>query len=242
MPCTSAIGGPPVAGSGCGSTSMTPVRPLTSRPGAELAVRARNRLVVCFASRTGSPGGMAAYDVPSRSTARTCSSQARSATRRNYRRAGDNTPPVNGIFVATGCRRIRDQRSESKIPGFRCHGARTVPISVAERPPPGAPQASRSCSLMPARSGPAALRGGPHYGPSRQTSSRIAPRGSPTWTRTPSAPAKSPSDGLVGVVERARLPQHDDRVDPGRAGGDRHRDAGLDRAQLERRQATVAAA
>ena len=42
------------------STDSTPSSPLTSRPGARVAVRGRNRFVVCFASRTGAPGGTAA--------------------------------------------------------------------------------------------------------------------------------------------------------------------------------------
>src|ERR1044072_5552993 len=68
MPCTSAVPSP-------GLTSMTPVRPETSRPGAWVAARGRKRLVVRLPSRTASPAGIAAYDARSRWTARSCSSQ-----------------------------------------------------------------------------------------------------------------------------------------------------------------------
>src|SRR3954447_6937008 len=69
MPWTSAV-------CASGSTSMTPVRPLTSRPGAVEAARARNRFVVRFARRTGAPAGMAAYDERSLATASSCCCQA----------------------------------------------------------------------------------------------------------------------------------------------------------------------
>ena len=54
MPCTSAV-------RATGSTSITPSKAWTSSPGAAGFGRGRNRLDVFFASRTGSPGGMAAY-------------------------------------------------------------------------------------------------------------------------------------------------------------------------------------
>src|SRR3954452_6606834 len=69
MPWTSAV-------RASGSTSMTPFRPLTSRPGAVEAARARNRLVVRLARRTGAPAGMAAYDERSLATASSCCRQA----------------------------------------------------------------------------------------------------------------------------------------------------------------------
>src|SRR3954447_2977145 len=47
---------------------MTPSRPLTSSP-ATASLRGRNRLEVFLARRTRAPGGMLAYEAPSRSTA-----------------------------------------------------------------------------------------------------------------------------------------------------------------------------
>ena len=53
MPWTSAV-------AASGSIAMTPSSPDTSRPGAVVAVRGRNRFDVRLASRTGDPGGIAA--------------------------------------------------------------------------------------------------------------------------------------------------------------------------------------
>src|SRR6478672_11254361 len=69
MPCTSAV-------RAVASTSITPVRPETSSPGAVVAARGRKRLDVFLASRTGALRGMAAYDARRRSTAAACWSQA----------------------------------------------------------------------------------------------------------------------------------------------------------------------
>ena len=41
-----------------GSTEITPVNPEVSRPGASFLTRARNRLEVCFASRTEAVAGI----------------------------------------------------------------------------------------------------------------------------------------------------------------------------------------
>src|SRR6188768_2689952 len=67
MPCTSAVWR-------SASTSMTPSRPLTSRPGVPLLARGRNRFEVFLARRTGAPAGMASYDALSCATASACRS------------------------------------------------------------------------------------------------------------------------------------------------------------------------
>src|SRR6478752_8151545 len=69
MPCTSAV-------RAVASTSITPVRPETSSPGAVVSARGRKRLDVFLASRTGALGGIAAYDARRRSTAAAWSAQA----------------------------------------------------------------------------------------------------------------------------------------------------------------------
>lgn len=51
------------------STSRTPEKADTSRPGVLVGLRGRNRLEVRLASRTGAPGGMAAYFARRSSTA-----------------------------------------------------------------------------------------------------------------------------------------------------------------------------
>src|SRR6478609_1420415 len=76
MPCTSAV----LAAT---SMAMTLSSPDTSSPGAVVAARGRKRLVVRFASRTGAPVGMAAYDDRSRSSATSCAGQPRKLTDEN---------------------------------------------------------------------------------------------------------------------------------------------------------------
>src|SRR6476661_3713495 len=93
MPCTSAV-------RATGSTSTTPDSPETSSPGVSVPVRARNRLEVGFASRTGAPGAMAAYDSSSRRTPAACASQPTTlVTGSTYRDRLPNPEP--------GSRRLR---------------------------------------------------------------------------------------------------------------------------------------
>src|SRR4051812_40048653 len=75
MPWTSAI-------AAAASTSTTPRNPDTSSPGTSLVLRARKRFEVGFASRTGAPGGIAAYDACSRRTPVSCCSQPTTPTTR----------------------------------------------------------------------------------------------------------------------------------------------------------------
>ncbi len=82
IPCTSAVALPSAAT----STEITPASPDTSRPGASTCDRARKRFEVRFASRTGAPAGIAAYDARSRSTAAACVAHpTRSLTGTTYR-------------------------------------------------------------------------------------------------------------------------------------------------------------
>src|SRR3954452_4478660 len=125
MPCTSAV-------RASTSIAITPSRAETSSPGVCVASRGRNRFEVLFASRTGAPAGIAAYDAPNRPTASSCAGQPRRLTSRNLllsyvvRMSGDRSVvgderlhPAVGHQPHRGDRRVEGQAEPDVHPERR---------------------------------------------------------------------------------------------------------------------------